>query len=160
MPGIWSTSLINHTPHQAWRAGFREGVKMALVNGQLIKNPAEWRSSMAKVNWDRLTVWLQVGLDQQNAAWAIMGARQGLHRAMLTDWDHTQVQSFDHLDHIWHEEVRDLADPQGYIRDLGVELRNRLGLAIEPEPLSPAQSKWFKSVFHQPERVEPRRLRP
>jgi hypothetical protein len=160
MPGIWSTSLINHTPHQAWRAGFREGVKMALVNGQLIKNPAEWRSSMAKVNWDRLTVWLQVGLDQHNAAWAIMGARQGLHRAMLTDWDHTQVQSFDHLDHIWHEEVRDLADPQGYIRDLGVELRNRLGMAIEPEPLTPAQSKWFKSVFHQPERVEPRRLRP
>jgi hypothetical protein len=160
MPGIWSTSLINHTPHQAWRAGFREGVKMALVNGQLIKNPAEWRSSMAKVNWDRLTVWLQVGLDQHNAAWAIMGARQGLHRAMLTDWDHSQVQSFDHLDHIWHEEVRDLADPQGYIRDLGVELRNRLGMAIEPEPLTPAQSKWFKSVFHQPERVEPRRLRP
>ena len=160
MPGVWSTSWINHTPHQAWRAGFREGVKMALVNGVLIKNPAEWRSSMAKVNWDRLMVWLQVGLDQQNAAWAIMGARQGLHRAMLTDWDHGQVQSFDHLDHIWQSEVQDLADPQGYIRDLGVELRNRLGVAIEPEPLTAVQSAWFKSVFHQPERTEPRRLRP
>ena len=160
MPGVWSTSWINHTPYQAWRAGFREGVKMALVNGLLIKNPAEWRSSMAKVNWDRLMVWLQVGLDQQNAAWAIMGARQGLHRAMLTDWDHSQVQSFDHLDHIWQSEVQDLADPQGLIRDLGVELRNRLGMAIEPEPFTAAQSVWFKSVFHQPERTEPRRLRP
>ena len=160
MPGVWSTSWINHTPYQAWRAGFREGVKMALVNGVLIKNPAEWRSSMAKVNWDRLMVWLQVGLDQQNAAWAIMGARQGLHRAMLTDWDHGQVQSFDHLDHIWQSEVQDLADPQGLIRDLGVELRNRLGMAIEAEPLTAAQSAWFKSVFHQPERTEPRRLRP
>jgi hypothetical protein len=160
MPGVWSTSWINHTPYQAWRAGFREGVKMALVNGVLIKNPAEWRSSMAKVNWDRLMVWLQVGMDQQNAAWAIMGARQGLHRAMLTDWDHGQVQSFDHLDHIWQSEVQDLADPQGLIRDLGVELRNRLGMAIEAEPLTAAQSAWFKSVFHQPERTEPRRLRP
>lgn len=159
MPGIWSTSLINHTPHQAWRAGFREGVKMALVNGELIKNPSQWRRSMAKVNMDRLTVWLQVGMDQHNAKWAILGARQGLHRAMLTDWEHTQVQSFDHLDHIWHEEVRDLADPQSLIRDLGLELRNRLALAIEPEPLSPAQSQWFKSVFHQPERTAPRRLR-
>ena len=159
MPGIWSTSLINHTPHQAWRAGFREGVKMALVNGELIKNPAEWRRSMARVNMDRLTVWLQVGQDQHNAAWAIMGARQGLHRAMLTDWDHTEVQSFDHLDHIWREEVQDLADPRGYIQDLGLELRNRLGVAIEPEPLSAAQSQWFKSVFNQQARVEPRRLR-
>ena len=159
MPGVWSTSVINHTPYQAWRAGFREGVKMSLVNGVLIRNPSQWHSSMARVNMDRLTVWLQVGMDQVNAAWAILGARQGLHRCMLTDWDHTEVQSFDHLDRIWQEEVQGASDIQGYIRNLGLELRNRLGVAIEPEPLSAAQSQWFKSVFTQPVRVEPRRLR-
>lgn len=159
MPGIYSTSVINHTEYQAWRAGFREGVKMALVNGLLIPDPKQWRSSIARVNMDRLTVWLQVGMDQHNGDWAILGARQGLHRAMLTDWDHTQVQSFDHLDRIWQDEVQDLADPRGHMRDLGLELRNRLALAIEPQPLSPAQSLWFKSVFHQPARTEPRRLR-
>ena len=159
MPGVWSTSVINHTPYQAWRAGFREGVKMALVNGVLIRNPSQWHSSMARVNMDRLTVWLQVGMDQVNAAWAILGARQGLHRCMLTDWDHTEVQSFDHLDRIWRDEVQGVSDIQGYIQDLGLELRNRLKMAIEPEPLSAAQSQWFKSVFNQPVRVEPRRLR-
>ena len=160
MPGIWSTSVINHTPYQAWRAGFREGVKMSLVNGERIPNPAQWRSSMARVNMDRLTVWLQVGQDQHNAAWAILGARQGLHRCMLTDWDHTEVQSFDQLDRIWQDEVQGVGDIQGEIRTLGLALRNRLKMAIEPEPFSPAQSVWFKSVFHQPERTEPRRLRP
>jgi hypothetical protein len=159
MPGIWSRAVINHTPHQAWRAGFREGVKMALVNGELIKQPAQWRRSMARVNLDRLIVWLQVGMDQHNAAWAILGARQGLHRAMLTDWDHTEVKDFDLLDHIWHEQVVGLADVRSYTQDLGLELRNRLGLPIEPDPLTPAQSQWFKSVFNQPERTEPRRLR-
>jgi hypothetical protein len=159
MPGIWSRAVINHTPHQAWRAGFREGVKMALVNGELIKQPAQWRRSMARVNLDRLIVWLQVGMDQHNAAWAILGARQGLHRAMLTDWDHTEVKDFDLLDTIWHEQVVGLADVRSYTQDLGLELRNRLGLPIEPEPFTPAQSQWFKSVFHQPERTEPRRLR-
>jgi hypothetical protein len=159
MPGVWSRAVINHTDHQAWRAGFREGVKMALVNGELIRNPSEWRQSMAKVNMDRLTVWLQVGQDQHNAAWAILGARQGLHRAMLSDWDHTEVKDFDLLDRIWFNEIAPLTSITGYTQDLGVELRNRLGLAIEPEPLSPAQSKWFKSVFNQPVRVEPRRLR-
>jgi len=159
MPGVWSRALINHTSHQAWRAGFREGVKMALVNGELIRNPSQWRSSMAKVNMDRLTVWLQVGQDQANAAWAILGARQGLHRCMLTNWDHSEVKDFDLLDHIWHQEVQALTDIQGLTQDLGAELRNRLGMAIEPEPLSAAQSKWFKSVFNQPLRTEPRRLR-
>ena len=79
---------------------------------------------------------------------------------MLTDWDHTEVQSFDHLDHIWQYEVQGASDIQGEIRTLGLALRNRLKMAIEPEPFSPAQSVWFKSVFHQPERTEPRRLRP
>jgi hypothetical protein len=159
MPGIWSRALINHTAHQAWRAGFREGVKMALVNGELIRDPEQWRRSMARVNMDRLTVWLQVGMDQANAAWAILGARQGLHRAMLTDWDHTEVKDFDLLDRIWFNEIAPLTSITGYTQDLGVELRNRLGLAIEPDAFTPAQSQWFKSVFNQPHRTEPRRLR-
>ena len=132
---------------------------MALVNGERIRNPSLWRQSMAKVNMDRLTVWLQVGQDQHNAAWAILGARQGLHRAMLSDWDHTAVRDFDLLDHIWREEVQGMADIRGLTQDLGLELRNRLGVAIEPDAFSPAQSKWFKSVFDQTARTEPRRLR-
>jgi hypothetical protein len=159
MPGVWSRALINHTPHQAWRAGFREGVKLALVNGGLIRDPGQWQAAMVKNNMDRLLTWLQVGLDQPHGAWAILGARQGLHKIMLTDWNHTQVQDFDHLDSIWEREIDGLNSIKGYTQDLGVELRNRLNLAVEPEPFSPAQSTWFKSVFAHPNRAEPRRLR-
>jgi hypothetical protein len=88
MPGIWSRAFINHTPHQAWRAGFREGVKMSLINGELIKQPAQWRRSMARVNLDRLIVWLQVGMDQHYAAWAILGARK-IEAQNATKWPQT-----------------------------------------------------------------------
>lgn len=108
---------------------------------------------------DRLLTWLQVGLDEANGAWAILGARQGLHRCLLTDWDHTRVQDFDHLDTIWEREIEPLKEIAGYTQDLGLELRNRLQLAIEPDAFSPAQSAWFKTVFRHPERLEPRRLR-
>jgi hypothetical protein len=159
MPGVWSQALINHTEHQAWRAGFREGVKLSLVDGERIRDSEQWRSSMVKNNMDRLLTWLQIGLDQPHGAWAILGARQGLHKIMLTDWDHTQVQDFDLLDSIWEREIETLNSITGYTQDLGVELRNRLRLAVEPEPFTAAQSTWFKSVFRHPERTEPRRLR-
>jgi hypothetical protein len=159
MPGVWSQALINHTEHQAWRAGFREGVKLALVNGSLIRDRQQWRASIAKNNLDRLLTWLQVGLDEANGAWAILGARQGLYRCLLTDWDHTQVQDFDYLDTIWERETESLDPITGYTQDLGLELRNRLQLAIEPEPFTAAQSTWFKSVFRHPHYPEPRRLR-
>ena len=161
MPGVWSQALINHTEHQAWRAGFREGVKLSLVNGSLIRDPEQWRASMAKNNLDRLLTWLQVGLDEDNGAWAILGARQGLHRCLLTDWDHTRVQDFDYLDSLWEREVEGMTWPKLWdmMRDTGAELKDQLALALEPEPFTAAQSEWFKSVFRHPERLEPRRLR-
>ena len=161
MPGVWSQALINHTEHQAWRAGFREGVKLSLVEGGLIRDPEQWCSAMVKNNLDRLLTWLQVGMDQANGFYAILGARQGLFKTMLTHWDHTRVQDFDHLDRIWEREVERMTMPQLRLlmQDLGLELRNRLNLAVAAEPLSAAQSEWFKSVFRHPERLEPRRLK-
>ena len=161
MPGVWSKALINHTPHQAWRAGFREGVKLALVDGGLIRDPEQWRAGMVKNNKNRLLTWLQVGLDQHNGFYSILGARQGLHKCLLTDWDHTQVQDFDHLDAFWEREVEAQSWPVLWdmMRDSATDLRDQLELAVEPEPLSPAQSEWFKSVFRQPNRAEPQRLR-
>ena len=161
MPGVWSKALINHTEHQAWRAGFREGVKLALVDGGLIRDPEQWRAGMVKNNKNRLLTWLQVGLDQHNGFYSILGARQGLHKCLLTDWDHTQVQDFDHLDALWEREIEGQSWPVLWdiMRETATDLRDQLELAVEPEPLSPAQSEWFKSVFRHPHRAEPQRLR-
>ena len=105
MPGVWSDVHMNSTPAQAWRAGFREGVKLGLVDGVQVKDTTEWRRRQVKNNFDRLCSWLQVGMDAKNGVYAILGARMGLHRTVLTDWDASAVQDFDNLDYIYEKEV-------------------------------------------------------
>jgi len=71
------------------------------------------------------------------------------------------VQDFDYLDNLWEREVEGMNWPKLWdmMRDTGAELKDQLALAIEQEPLSSAQSEWFKSVFRHPHYPEPRRLR-
>jgi hypothetical protein len=159
MPGVWSDVLINHAAHQAWRAGFREGVKLSLIGGQLVRDPQQWRTGIARNNLNRLTAWVNVGLDQAQGLWAILGARHGLYRTMLTDWDWTQVQDFDHLDWIWETEIEGHPDPLALCASLGVSLRDGLGVAVAPEPFNSLQSQWFKALNPMPPRTDVRRLR-
>ena len=58
----FSTSITSSTPQQAWRAGFREGVKMSLNRGSVIKDLEKlwWQ------NYNRLLVWTMVGADIKN----------------------------------------------------------------------------------------------
>lgn len=159
MPGCWSQSRINHTQQQAWRAGFREAVKMSLVDGAWIQDPYQWREHIARVNLRRLETWLQVGRDVDNGVWAILGARQGLARVMLEGWDPSGVQDFDVLDSIWARSAENIKDPLPTIRDLGQDLVTELGVAIAPEPLNAEQSRWYKHWANWEARREPRRLK-
>jgi hypothetical protein len=159
MPGVWSDVLMNHTEHQAWRAGFREGVKLALINGLLIQDPAQWRASIARNNLNRLTAWLNVGMDQAQGLWSILGARHGVYKTMLTDWDWQQVQDFDHLDWIWETEIASLAEPLALCQSLGMSLRDGLAIAVAPDPLNSLQSQWFKSLNPLPPRTDIRKLK-
>lgn len=159
MPGVWSDVIINHTRQQAWRAGFREGVKLSLINGHHEPDPKQWRKGMVKNNWDRLVTWLQVGQDVEHGVWAILGARQGVYRTQLTDWPWQRVQDFDHLDWIWERELEGRDDPMSMIEELGVSLSQQLDMPIASQPLTALQSQWFKTLNTQPARTEPRRLR-
>ena len=85
MNGTFSDVHNNATPHQAWRAGFREGVKMALDQG--LRVTAEQFHTNHWKNLHRLYIWLMVGADVENGRWAIYGAREGLYKTMCTDWD-------------------------------------------------------------------------
>lgn len=160
MPGFWSQVHMNSTPAQAWRAGFREGVKLSLVDGVKFDGSAVvWKSKIAKSNFDRLCMWLQTGLDVENGFYAILGARMGLHRTMLTDWDSSQVQDFDHLDYIYQNEVENKDGLQLYMQELGSDLVSKLRMPIDSTPFNAYQSQWIKTVFANPERTEPKRLR-
>jgi hypothetical protein len=158
MPQCLSETRINHTARQAWRAGFREGVKMALIDGGWIPDPEQWLSSIARVNLRRLETWLNVGQDVGNGSWAILGARQGLARVMLEGWDPRMVHDFAVLDHIWANDAEPLSDPLTEIRTLGSRLC-KLRVAIQPEPLTPEQSLWYKHWAQWEARKEPRRLK-
>ena len=48
-------------------------------------------------NLRNLYAWHNVGADVAHGADAIAGARFGTYLTMCTEWDHTQVQSFDAL---------------------------------------------------------------
>jgi hypothetical protein len=100
MYDCYSTTYPNGSPKHAWRAGFREGVKMCLDRGRR-PTVVEFRDRVHQRNLDHLTIWQNVGLDVDQGAWAIAGARMGTYMTMLTDWDYRDVQSFDALDQLW-----------------------------------------------------------
>ena len=143
MHDCYSTTYPDATEFQAWRAGFREGVKMSLDRG-VRPSLSEFESRVNNRNYDNLCIWQSVGADNENGAWAIMGARHGTYKTMLTDWDYTEVQSFDALQAIWDKEVRD-TDVVDEAHSYGDHLRRRLGLSIVD--MDPAESRFFKHHY-------------
>ena len=135
----------NETPHQAWRAGFREGVKLALDRGVKISKE-QFKAGHVK-NLNMLYIWMMIGSDITNGYWAILGAREGLYNTMLSDWDYTNVRDFGHLDELWagrDEMPEDVLHSE--IFNYGTELINQLDLPIAVQPLNEEQSLFFKTV--------------
>ena len=135
----------NYTPHQAWRAGFREGVKLALNRGARI--PKEQFLKSHQKNLAMLYIWCMVGADVKNGSWAIYGAREGLFMTMCSDWDYVNVRDFDCLNELWggrDELPEDVLHSE--IFNLGNQLIDKLEIPIAVQPLNEEQSNFFKSV--------------
>lgn len=143
----------NATPQQAWRAGFREGVKMSLDRG--VKPSTEDFLNGHWKNLQRLWVWLMVGADVDNGLWAVYGAREGLWYTMCTDWDYVNVRDFEYLNNHWETKVVTELDQHSLldsIEGMGRLLKNNLDLPIAIDPLNSEQSKFFKTVYQNPSR--------
>ena len=137
MHDCYSTTYPDGSRYQAWRAGFREGVKMCLDRGKRV-TPEYFEKDTWMGNRYNLEIWCSVGNDVDYGDWAIMGARYGAYKVMFdTDWDYTEVRDFDKLINIY-ENFED-----SYIEDYDTALTNRLGLDIVY--LSSEQSKWYKA---------------
>jgi hypothetical protein len=141
MHDCYSTTYPNQTPFQAWRAGFREGVKMCLDRGQ---RPSldEFKARVHARNMDHLTIWQSVGADDANGFWAIYGARCGTYMTMLNHWDYTKVQDFDELQKLWATYQPHDADDCTAVGDI---LRRQLGLNIVDLDSEP--SAFFKHHY-------------
>jgi hypothetical protein len=138
----YSTSYTNASSFQAWRAGFREGVKMSLDQGARVDDIRKvwWQ------NYQRLLIWANVGADATNGHWSMLGAREGCYLTNCTDWDYTNVRDFEYLTKHWEENHQERFDPLQYYRELGDQLRSEL--SIEVSDLDPVGSKFFKQVYN------------
>ena len=142
MHDCYSTTYPNGSPKHAWRAGFREGVKMCLDRGRK-PGTSEFRDRVRGRNLDHLTIWQNVGVDVDQGAWAIAGARMGTYKTMLDDWDYRDVQSFSALDQLW-ETIR-YTDPAELIERYQDPLQTQLDLPMTM--MSSTQSKFFKHHY-------------
>lgn len=145
--GTYSTSMANGSPYQAFRSGYREGVKMSLDNGIKVR-PADFRHKIWIYNLHKLLIWCSVGADVDNGAWSVLGARLGAHDCTLTDWDYTKINDYDWFKSKW-ETVCDL-DPTDELVRIGRDLRK--GLNIDIADLDAQQSRFYKSIYINPPR--------
>jgi hypothetical protein len=170
MANQYCTTHPEGSPRQAFRAGFREGVKMTLMDGNKLE-PTEVKSKIWWGNYKRLITWCSVGADVENGLWAMYGARLGCYMTNLTDWDYVNVRDFEYINRLWAETVMpefaakvSTAAPvkcykTNYTYDadalwdgivgLGESLRK--GMGIDVAELDATQSKFYKSaIIHAP----------
>lgn len=122
----YSNTYINGSAYQAWRAGFREGVKMSLVDGVL---PAERNvNNLFWHNLHRLKIWMSVGAHVEQGLWAMLGARHGCYKTNCTDWNHVEVRDFEKLKDIWEEVAN--ADVLDAVVHYGNLLDKQFGLRV------------------------------
>lgn len=145
----YSESFTNETPFQAWRAGFREGVKMSLDQGAKVDDlhTVWWQ------NYHRLLIWCNIGADVKNGVWSMLGAREGCLKTMTTDWDYANVRDFEWLTLHWEEQYAgfDIEKVTEYLEYLGEELRNKLSLPITE--LDSDGSSFFRIIYSNSPRI-------
>lgn len=139
MHDTYSTTYPNQSPYHAWRAGFREGVKLCLDRGRRL-SLADFENTW-QGNRHNLEIWCTVGRDVEYGEWAIQGARRGAYMTMFHEsWDYTEVRDFDKLAEIW--KLLSNTDNQADSFNHAYYLNNRLGLNIVE--LDAKQSAWYK----------------
>jgi len=145
-----SISHIDGSAYQAWRAGFREGVKMSLD-----KNVRQAPKDLWWQNYQRLLVWMTVGVDNPYGIHAIHGARTGCYLTMCTDWDIGQANEYRFFEKYWKFELHDDVKVDFYKDsiELGKKINAEHEIDLPITPLSEAQSKFFKKVYLNTPRI-------
>lgn len=158
---VLSEVHMTASPFQAFRGGFREGVKFNLAGGilayeawpDLPKREALFQH-IGAANRERLRVWCSVGQDAPNGDWAILGARLGCVMTALEDFDHVHVADYGWVETFWQQEILpewdDAQARRDKTRELGARLNEQLGLEIAD--LDAEASRFIKSTY-RPQRA-------
>ena len=171
MNNIYSEVYNAGSPFQAFRAGYREGVKMSLDEGK--KVPVEdFQKRIWPKNYERLLTWCNIGADVENGIWACFGARLGCHDInFVKDYKLENISSFDWFKTYFEEEVLPLCksdkDNEKCSRTgtewnydmlydealrVGDILNDKMGMEIcDP---APEVSAFFKRTYNNPSRTK------
>jgi hypothetical protein len=144
-PKVYSDSIITASPYQAWRAGFREGVKMTLLDGVKVP-PQEIQQQIWWHNIHRLRMWSTVGMHEENGKYAILGARMGTYMTNCTNWNYVDVRDFEKLREIYETKVNHATVEQD-AQDYGTKIKHQLGL--DWPWLDAQQSKYTLALYDE-----------
>ena len=153
MNDIFSEVHQTASPFQAFRAGFREGVKLSLDQGTRVA-PHVFHDKIWYGNFNRLNVWCNIGTDVDNGWWAIYGARLGCKMTVLSDWDTNQISDYDWFKGFFEETKNSIESDEHLIQlvnELGEEINEEVQGMMLFEP-NDQMSKFFKTTFVNPKR--------
>jgi len=139
----YSTSVINSKPFQAWIAGYREGVKMSLNQGEHIK-PENFMKTIWGPNLRILSTWMTVGADVEHGKYAMLGARMGCYSTTVDTNEWIQIRDLDKMADFYEHAVR----PESIDEDLkiyGESIRQRIDLPVAE--LDEYQSRFIKYIY-------------
>ena len=140
---VYSNTVINHSPEQAFVAGFREGVKMSLDQGKVI--PADdFMNKIVTQNLRCLTTWMSVGADVENGKYAMLGARMGCWQTITHGFELIEVRELEHIIKMF-DNIK--GDPDELIQTYGNSLRQKISIPIAD--YNAEDSRFFK--FCQPQ---------
>jgi len=169
MNNIYSQVLNAGSPFQAFRAGYREGVKMSLDEGKQVP-VADFQKRIWPKNYERLITWCNIGADVENGIWACFGARLGCYDVnFVEDYKLENISSFDWFKTYFEEEILTLCEGgDEKCSRTGVEwdydklfdeclrigdiLTDKIGMElVDP---TPELSIFWKRTYHNPPRVK------
>ena len=150
MNNTYGIVMNNASAKQAFRAGFREGVKMGLDQGKKVPIK-DFNHKMYPANFARWLIWMTVGRDVENGDWVIYGARLAAYLLYVENFDHTVISDYEWFDSYWKEQYEHTKRGE-FLNDHSHNLMTELieNLALPLVELDANQSVWFKHVHISP----------
>lgn len=174
MHDAYSTTYPAATPYHAFRAGFREGVKMALHDGSVVE-PESLFDTIWVGNAYNMKIWMSVGADKTNGLWCMYGARLGLKMLLSGELSLEMVADYTWFPDLWNNIIRDHNSnsygsiicrisgtrwsPPELVKDceyLGEEITKLTGVSVPV--FTSDQSVLFKQIYKHREQSTPRLL--
>jgi hypothetical protein len=141
LPGCFSNVYTNASPYQAFRVGFREGVKLSMEQGRVL-GFEEWSTTMHAANFQRLMTWMTLGRDVENGAWSVYGARLAVKLLQYDDFNFVNIR-----DYAWFKDFfaqHETVDPGKASKMLGKKISEGLGWIL---PDFDAEQSYFLKML-------------